>query len=52
VLALILLECLEQHGFSLYASVDQDNGRGGRGMDTWHCCRPVDWRPGEPVYHN
>jgi len=50
-LILTLMETLEQYGFSLYAAIDQDNGREGRGMDTWHCNRRLDWAAGVPVYH-
>ena len=52
---LILLECLEQHGFSLYTSLDQDSGPGGNShsseSDTWYCNREMDWTPGAPIYH-
>lgn len=55
VILLILLETLEQHGFSLYASIDQDNGPGGDShsteADTWFCNRQADWMPGAPIYH-
>jgi hypothetical protein len=55
VILLILLETLEQHGFSLYASIDQDNGPGGDSpsseVDTWFCNRQADWTPGAPIYH-
>lgn len=51
LLVVMLLEVLELHGFSLYASIDQDNGREGRGMDTWYCCRRVGWEVGDPVWH-
>jgi hypothetical protein len=52
VIALILLEVLEKHGFSLYAAVDQDIGQDGRETDTWHCCRVKGWQSGQPVYHS
>lgn len=56
LLLLTLLECLEQHGFSLYASVDQDCGPGGDSSrteaDTWFCNRQLDWQPGAPIYHS
>ena len=56
VLVLQLLDCLEIHGFSLYASIDQDRGAGGDShtteADAWYCCRHVDWQPGMPVYHD
>jgi hypothetical protein len=56
LILLTLLECLEQHGFSLYASIDQDNGPGGDSRaseaDTWFCNRQADWAPGAPIYHS
>ena len=52
IIALTLLEVLESHGYSLYASIDQDIGPGGRETDTWHCCRQKDWQPGQPVFHS
>lgn len=56
VILLILLETLEKHGFSLYGSVDQDNGPGGDShsteADTWFCNRQADWMPGAPLYHS
>lgn len=55
IILLVLLETLEQHGFSLYASIDQDNGPGGQSgkseADTWFCNRQADWSPGAPIYH-
>jgi hypothetical protein len=55
-LLLVLLECLEEHGFSLYASIDQENGPGGDShateADTWFCNRQADWTQGAPIYHN
>jgi hypothetical protein len=53
---LTLLECLEQQGFGLYASIDQTNQSAGdsdrREADTWFCTRQADWTPGTPVYHS
>ena len=53
---LLLLQCLEQHGFSLYTSVDQDTGPSSDShsseADTWYCNRQIDWAPGAPIYHN
>lgn len=47
-----LMEVLEAHGFTVYASVDQGNGsEDSTETDTWHCCRPVGWQQGAPVYH-
>ncbi|KAK9482219.1 hypothetical protein V1527DRAFT_34259 [Lipomyces starkeyi] len=55
LILLTLLECLEQQGFSLYASIDQDNGLGGDShsseADTLFCNRQADWTPGAPIYH-
>ena len=46
------MEVLEEHGFTVYASVDQKNGtENSTDPDTWHCCRPVGWQQGAPVYH-
>lgn len=54
-LLLQLVQCLEEHGFTVYASIDQKSGaggdNGGRETDTWHCCRRIGWVPGEPVFH-
>ncbi|KAF2005166.1 hypothetical protein P154DRAFT_518704 [Amniculicola lignicola CBS 123094] len=47
-----LMECFEEEGWSVYASVDQKVGTENSGdTDTWHCCRPVGWVKGGPVYH-
>ncbi|KAF1814800.1 hypothetical protein P152DRAFT_384025, partial [Eremomyces bilateralis CBS 781.70] len=54
-LILKLIEGLESHGFTVYASIDQktgtssDNHRGE--TDTFHCCRQIGWQPGLPVFH-
>jgi hypothetical protein len=52
---LALMEGLERHGFTVYASIDQKTGPGGDShrseSDTWHCCRLVGWTPGQPVFH-
>ncbi|WFD27663.1 hypothetical protein MNAN1_002664 [Malassezia nana] len=56
-IALQMVMTLEQHGFSVYASIDQklninySNRYNHTETDTWHVCRPVDWRPGMPVFH-
>ncbi|KAF2794556.1 hypothetical protein K505DRAFT_241875, partial [Melanomma pulvis-pyrius CBS 109.77] len=48
-----MLECFEEGGWTVYASVDQKVGSQGEGeTDTWHCCRPMGWTSGAPVYHN
>lgn len=51
MIVLTLLEVLEEFGYSLYASVDQENGSEGREADTWYCCRQAEWEAGLPVYH-
>ena len=52
-LLLRLFAILENHGFTVYASIDQkadiDSERSE--TDTWHCCRLKDWERGAPVYH-
>jgi len=58
-IALQMVMTLEQHGFSVYASIDQklnfDHLQRGQPTfsetDTWHVCRPIDWRPGMPIFH-
>jgi len=51
-LLLLLLEVLEEYGFTVYASIDQKIGAEGRDLDTWHCCRPKAWQRGMPVFHS
>ncbi|KAK9375221.1 uncharacterized protein V1513DRAFT_431098 [Lipomyces chichibuensis] len=54
LMLLTLLECLEQQGFSLYASIDQDSGSESSNSseaDTLFCNRQADWTPGAPIYH-
>ena len=55
-LLLNLLTTLEQFGWTVYASVDQKLQAGGNSQsgdtDTWHCCRPLGWEPGMPVFHS
>lgn len=54
ILLLKLLECMEEHGWTVYGSIDQKattNEHRGE-TDTWHCCKMVGWQPGMPVYHN
>ncbi|KAK2787515.1 hypothetical protein FQN51_003146 [Onygenales sp. PD_10] len=50
---LILLNTLEQFGFSLYGSIQQDSKQGEEhvAVDTWFCNRQVNWTPGAPIYH-
>jgi hypothetical protein len=50
VLLLRLMEVLEQHGFSLYASINQDSDSDSK-ADTLFCTRNLNWSPGAPVYH-
>lgn len=56
LIILALLDALEELGFSLYASIDQDNGPGGNShaseADVWFCNRQNDWTPGAPIYHS
>lgn len=48
-----MMEVLERHGFTIYASIDQDTRHSDTSSETdsWTCCRPSDWRQGAPVYH-
>jgi len=48
-----MLECFEECGWTVYASIDQKVGSQQEGeTDTWHCCKPLNWKSGAPVYHN
>lgn len=50
---MFLLECIEENGWTLYASVEQSTRVDEHAMlDTWYCCRPTEWSEGNPVYHN
>jgi hypothetical protein len=53
LLLLRLLECLERHGLSLYASIDQSqgHGEGTSETDSWYCVRDKAWVPGGHVFH-
>ncbi len=56
LLLLRMLETLEEGGWSLYATVDQNNGHHNKnssstGTDSWYCVRAVDWVPGNSVFH-
>jgi len=56
LLLLRMLETLEAGGWSLYATVDQNNGHRDKnskstGTDSWYCVRAVDWVPGNSVFH-
>ncbi|KAF2104546.1 hypothetical protein NA57DRAFT_63009 [Rhizodiscina lignyota] len=52
-LLMFLTACLERHGYTVYASIQQKTNQSDHRTetDTWHCCRPVGWIPGAPVYH-
>lgn len=53
LLLLKMLECLESHGWSLYASVDQNTGHGEHTSETdsWYCVKDRNWVPGAAVFH-
>lgn len=55
VLLLELLGCLESFGFSLYASIDQNNppsgDNAGSAADVLVFSRESNWVPGAPVFH-
>jgi hypothetical protein len=54
LLVLRMLETLEKNGWSLYVSVDQNNGPSNSDTnetDSWYCVRAHDWVPGNPVFH-
>lgn len=54
LLLLRMLETLEVSGWSLYATVDQNNGHkntSSTGTDSWYCVRAEDWVPGSSVFH-
>lgn len=55
VLILKLVELLELHGWSLYASIDQNSGPSGDSnyseTDSWYCVKSSDWRPGSIILH-
>ena len=55
VLILKLVELLEMHGWSLYASIDQNNGPSGDSSysetDCWYCVKSSDWTPGSIILH-
>lgn len=55
VLILKLVELLEAHGWSLYASIDQNSGPTGDSnyseVDCWYCVKAADWRPGSAIIH-
>lgn len=55
LLILRMMEVLEQHGWSLYASIDQNNGPSGDSgyteTDAWYCVKSSDWTPGSIILH-
>lgn len=56
MLILKMLETLERYGWSLYASLDQDNGNNGTntrtgGLESWYCIKMDGWVEGGGVYH-
>lgn len=55
VLLLKMVEVLEMHGWSLYASIDQNNGPAGDSnyseTDSWYCVKSSDWTPGSIIIH-
>jgi hypothetical protein len=48
-LLMVLVETLEQEGWSVYASIDQ-KGSGEAECETWFCCRVKGWEKGMGVY--
>ncbi|TQW00487.1 hypothetical protein V2A60_001566 [Cordyceps javanica] len=55
LLILRLVEVLERHGWSLYASIDQNSGPSGDSSysetDCWYCVKSSDWTPGSIIFH-
>ncbi|KXN69557.1 hypothetical protein CONCODRAFT_7968 [Conidiobolus coronatus NRRL 28638] len=49
MLILKLVELLELHGWSLYASIDQNSGPAGDStyseVDSWYCVKSTSWNP-------
>ena len=53
LMVLLLLDCIEENGWSLYTSVGQSTRVDENTVpDTWYCCRPLGWSEGNPIYHN
>ncbi|KAK7457798.1 hypothetical protein VKT23_010138 [Stygiomarasmius scandens] len=56
MMVLRLLEVLEENGFTLYLSIDQNIGSGNNDSvsdtDSWYCRRLNSWTKGSPVYHS
>ncbi|OJD28100.1 hypothetical protein ACJ73_00497 [Blastomyces percursus] len=53
LILLKVLDCLEQFGFTLYASINQDTNQSEQktDADTWFCQQQTNWAPGAPIYH-
>ncbi|OAA59330.1 hypothetical protein ISF_06265 [Cordyceps fumosorosea ARSEF 2679] len=55
LLILRFVEILERHGWSLYASIDQNSGPSGDSSysetDCWYCVKSSDWTPGSVILH-
>ncbi|EGD98151.1 hypothetical protein TESG_05537 [Trichophyton tonsurans CBS 112818] len=55
VILLTIMDVLEQQGFGLYAAINHNSRRSkdssNAEADTWYCNRPIDWKPGQFVYH-
>ncbi|PGH36375.1 hypothetical protein GX50_00710 [[Emmonsia] crescens] len=53
LILLKMLDCLEQSGFTLYASINQDTKHSEQktDTDTWFCHQQTNWAPGAPIYH-
>jgi hypothetical protein len=51
IMLLKLLACLERFGFSVYSSIDAENGHDGEETDVLICHRQRNWVPGAPVWH-
>lgn len=55
LLILRMVEVLERHGWSLYASIDQNSGPSGDShyseTDCWYCVKSSDWTPGSIILH-
>jgi predicted RNA-binding protein YlqC (UPF0109 family) len=52
MMILNMLETLERYGWSLYASIDQNQaGEDSSETDSWFCTREKGWVPGSSVFH-
>lgn len=52
MMVLQMFAVFEQHGYTVYASIDQKyGGEHGTECDSWHLSRNANWQPGAPVYH-